>query len=38
MTEENEKKIQTATAANADVAMLRNRMEKRIAMPSQNEM
>jgi hypothetical protein len=34
----NDKKIQRATDARADVAMLLNEMEKRMAIPSQKEM
>ena len=33
----NEKKIQTARAARAEVAVLRNNIENRMATPSQNE-
>jgi len=33
----NEKKIQTANAARAEVAVLRNNMENRIATPSQKD-
>ena len=34
----NEKNIQTARAARAEVAVLRNRIENKMATPSQNEM